>query len=794
MTADAPADPPPTVAAVSPTLWARDLGSRGFRRGGRDWAHAATAGDAVELICAKGLAFPLCCARCDAARGALAAVVDAGHADPEEWAAAMVTAVSQLRRDGWAPHSPPPRPGAETRVEDESTPSPGPFNPDAIAATLRRASEHPTSPPDVELGDGYTRGTDGWRLPWASPARPTAPSRRRLRSHRDWVAIAVAVGTDLARGAAEVVNHESVLCFSPVRIEWQQGKPRLVVNLRVVNSFLTDETSVVYEYASRAVRLRAKVAAKLDLDAAFRHVSVAVEDRPYLGFCVGAIAMQYTALPFGLSHSPRMFARAMAPAINAIRERGVPAVIYVDDILVLASSEAELQRHVDVVIDSLHEFGWRLSIHKCFLRPMVVVRFLGLLVDLQAQTLRVPPSKAQRISEGAQLILDLLAATPCPWDDIVEAAESLAGVISFCAAAWPPCNCFRECFDAAVHCDERPPPPGVAASLLAQCRFWVDVATVLPSLHRPVCGPAASVLRGFGDASDTGWGGAVVATSVPLPSAVMSPDIGWEALHSLGLRDVAWGQWSPLEAVAASAVRELRSMHRCLLALRSVVGGAVVVWHCDATAAVAAVGRWGTSSDEMRRALRDLWDLLVSENIDFSVVWVRRELGWQPVGDFLTRIPGELNTSEWSLSAPMFTWVLRRVRELDLPLPALDAFATAANAKLPAFCSRRPEAGSLGSAEETSWPLATYAFPPITDAWRAVSQLGRSPQSRFLYLVAVHPLACSVPIGLQVLHTIPLSVSRVCPSQWLLPLSGVPQRAPPPWPLALVVIEDPRRL
>lgn len=751
---------------------------------------AATAGDTVELLSMK-LARPACCAGCDALRAALVDAVlpflDSRRSHhPSLWAAAIVDTVASLHGRGWRPHSPPLSRDAHSRVEAESSPA---CDDEITAARVRSllvaAADPPPARPDPDLGPDYKRGRDGWRLPWKCEARPTSFARPLEHSVRDWCAIAMLVAVDAARGGVEVIARADAACLSRTRIEWQNGKPRLVINLRFVNTFLNDDNTVSYEYATRAVRLRAKVAAKLDLEAAFRHVSVAEEDRNFLAFEVGGLCLRYKALPFGMSHSPRMFARAVAPAVAELRALAIKIVIYVDDMLILATTVDDLLTDCTTTVWVLREHGWRLSVEKCFFRPMTVVRFLGLTVDLVHQTLRIPASKAEKVRCLATSILQLIDGPDPSFGDAAEACERLAGMLSFCAQAWPPCNLFRESLDGMVH--NAAPGADLLAHLRAQCSMWVERASRLPDLTRPDPGPSAPSVRGFGDASDTGWGGAILDHDIPVPDAAFG-FTSWRQLLRDGIRDVAYDQWTAEEAKGSSTLRELWGLLRSLQRFVSIVAGRSVDWSMDSTAAVGATGRWSSSSREVRSVLVELWDFLALHRVHLTVTWVRRELGWQPVGDWLSRRPGSLNTAEWGLAPHLFVWIMRMVRDRGLPPPTLDAFATAHNRKLALFCSRHIEPGSIGSAESTTWPVATYAFPPITDVWRALCQFGRSPGARFLYLVAPDPLAASVPAGVSVVDCVQFASSRFPPNQWLIPQSGTPQPRPPPWMLSLYIV------
>ena len=57
-------------------------------------------------------------------------------------------------------------------------------------------------------------------------------------------------------------------------------------------------------------------------------------------------------MPFGLAPAPRLATKILQPAIR------MRLVVYIDDILVLARSQEESLRHTQLLIDTLHHFGF----------------------------------------------------------------------------------------------------------------------------------------------------------------------------------------------------------------------------------------------------------------------------------------------------------------------------------------------------------------------------------------------------------------------------------------------------
>jgi len=85
------------------------------------------------------------------------------------------------------------------------------------------------------------------------------------------------------------------------------GKLRVIYDGRALNAYLVDAAgSVKYESLRDALLLRARVATKLDLQAAFRHVRIHDDHQQYFGFTLNGRVYRYTCLPFGCSWSPAL--------------------------------------------------------------------------------------------------------------------------------------------------------------------------------------------------------------------------------------------------------------------------------------------------------------------------------------------------------------------------------------------------------------------------------------------------------------------------------------------------------
>ncbi|BHF67895.1 hypothetical protein SprV_0301092400 [Sparganum proliferum] len=117
--------------------------------------------------------------------------------------------------------------------------------------------------------------------------------------------------------------------------------------------------------------------AKLDLADAYLQIEVAPESRELLITNTHRGLFQYTRLPFGVKTAPALFQQTM----NAILS-GLPGTaVYLNDIIIVGRSPAELQDRVCAVLERVQEYGFRLWTDKCqfFLDS---IKYLGFVFDV----------------------------------------------------------------------------------------------------------------------------------------------------------------------------------------------------------------------------------------------------------------------------------------------------------------------------------------------------------------------------------------------------------------------------
>ena len=90
--------------------------------------------------------------------------------------------------------------------------------------------------------------------------------------------------------------------------------------------------------------------ASIDLKDAYFQITVHPSSRKLLRFISNDTVYQFKALCFGLATAPQVFTRVFAAVSAWAHSRGVHLLLYLDDWLILSSSEAKTRRHVNQLL------------------------------------------------------------------------------------------------------------------------------------------------------------------------------------------------------------------------------------------------------------------------------------------------------------------------------------------------------------------------------------------------------------------------------------------------------------
>ena len=143
----------------------------------------------------------------------------------------------------------------------------------------------------------------------------------------------------------------------------------------------------------------------MDLQDAYCCVLVHPNHRRYLRLWWDDTLYQYRSLLFGLSSSPRVFTKLLRPVVAFLRRLGVRLLIYLDDILLLNQSQAELEKDKCSVLFLLHKLGFVVNQNKSMLIPTQKIEYLGFVIDSGRLFRSLPPEKVTKIQEECRQVL-----------------------------------------------------------------------------------------------------------------------------------------------------------------------------------------------------------------------------------------------------------------------------------------------------------------------------------------------------------------------------------------------------
>jgi hypothetical protein len=121
---------------------------------------------------------------------------------------------------------------------------------------------------------------------------------------------------------------------------------------------------------------------KIDIQDAYLHVPIHPSERKYLGFRWANSYYQFVVLPFDVSSAPCLFTDLLSPILTKARELGIRVSAYLDDLCILADSEATALKHGRLMSDLLASHGWLVNSRNSTINsPSQRQEFLGTIVD-----------------------------------------------------------------------------------------------------------------------------------------------------------------------------------------------------------------------------------------------------------------------------------------------------------------------------------------------------------------------------------------------------------------------------
>ena len=181
-------------------------------------------------------------------------------------------------------------------------------------------------------------------------------------------------------------------------VQKKDGSLRLCVDYRGLNAVTIKNRHPLPLIMETLDRLQgAKWFSKLDLKDAYHRIRIRKGDEWKTAFRTRYGHFEYLVMPFGLANAPATFQAVINKALAGLID--ITCVVYLDDILIFAETEAEHWRRLKEVLERLRRYELFVSLKKCeFL--VQEVEFLGFLVSNEG--VRMDPARVEAIDKWPQ--------------------------------------------------------------------------------------------------------------------------------------------------------------------------------------------------------------------------------------------------------------------------------------------------------------------------------------------------------------------------------------------------------
>ena len=552
---------------------------------------------------------------------------------------------------------------------------------------------------------------DGYRVPFKDSPPPLARTPVSFPTYRAGSPRAHALRQEveamLAKGALEIARDLGPSFYSRLfLVEKATGGWRPVIDLSHLNDFVQLTPFKMETVASVLLSVReGDFLASLDLKDAYFQIPIHGSSRKLLRFMSEGTVYQFKALCFGLSTAPQVFTRVFAAVSAWAHSRGIRLLRYLDDWLVLSSSEKKAKESIRELLSLCHTLGIVINENKSDLVPSQSAKYLGMTIDTGAGKVFPSLARVEKFLTVAERFCSMQSPPAQLWQVILGHLASLErlvphGRLRMRSLQW----------HLKMHWSPESDPPSLPVALPEEARrdlsWWMVRDHLLVGVR---FGTPAPDLHLYSDASSSGWGAHLLDQNVS-------------------------GVWSAQEKLLHINLLEMKALFLGLQAFQEDVAGHHVTAMCNNSTVVAYVNKRGGT---VSRSLCLLTSRLLRWTESFDVHLDARYLPGESniLADVLSR-RGQVVGTEWSLHPQVAKALLRAWGN-----PSIDLFATCLNAKLPLYCSLVPDPQAVfEDAFRHPWDdLDLYAFPPFPLVGRVIARVQESSRVAMTLVAPLWP-------------------------------------------------------
>ena len=303
--------------------------------------------------------------------------------------------------------------------------------------------------------------------------------------------------------------------------------------------------------------------ASLDLKDAYFQIPVHPSSRKLLRFTSEGMVYQFRALCFGLSTAPQVFTRVFTAVSAWSHSHGIRLLWYLDDWLVLASSEREAKQAVQSLLLLCRTLGVVIN-EKSDLVPSQTAKYLGMTIDTEAGKVFLSLARIEKFLTVAESFCAMDAPPAQLWQVILGHLASLErlvphGRLRMRSLQW----------HLKAHWSPKSDPPSLPVPLPQEARrdlsWWMVRDHILTGVR---FGTPAPDLHLYSDASCLGRGAHLLDQHVS-------------------------GVWSDQEKLLHINLLEMKALFLALQSFREDVIGHHVTAMCDNSTVMAYVNKQG---------------------------------------------------------------------------------------------------------------------------------------------------------------------------------------------------------
>lgn len=488
-------------------------------------------------------------------------------------------------------------------------------------------------------------------------------------------------------GAIKAVHEDPNQFISPIfPVPKQNGKFRLVVNMKELNNFINTEHFKMEDWRTVISLMHKNMyLAKIDLKDAYHLIAIGPNTKKFLRFNWNTITYEYQCLPFGLSLAPLIFTKLMKEVVKTLRENGHLSSIYLDDILLLGDNKDSCNLNVSSTVKHLEKLGFLIS-EKSVLVPQQCIEYLGMVFNTIDMTVSLPVKKIVKIKSLSSKLL--VTGT----FKIREIAEYLGTLTAAC--------------------------PGVQNGPLYTKQLELEKSAML-KLNKG--NYESSMCLSDEARHDIKWWIANAEKANPIKSShydmIIFSDaslLAWGASCN-GLS--AKGKWTNVESKFHINSLELLAAEYALKTFAAEVSSKSILLRLDNKTAIAYINRQGGCRSEACHAIaKRMLQWCIIKNLRLHATYIKSKDNI--VADSLSRKNDYF--SEWMLGKRYFLRICSMFGQ-----PEMDLFASYNNHQCEKYCSWLPDPNCYkADAFSFSWNEGIlYAFPPFAMVGKVLQKI-----------------------------------------------------------------------